>query len=57
MEYLGQKQLMNTARQAGGSAGTQSEGALIYSGGTPSATTAVEEWSSTSNTTKTIDTD
>ena len=48
---------MNTARQFGGSAGTQSGGGLIYSGGTPSATTAVEEWSSTSNTDKTISTD
>ena len=44
---------MNTARQAGGSAGTQS-GGLIYSGSTPSATTAVEEWSGSSSTIKVL---
>ena len=36
---------MNTARQAGGSAGTQSGGGLAFAGTTGSISVASEEWS------------
>jgi hypothetical protein len=45
---------MNTARQAGGSAGTQSGGGLAFGGNTGSDTAISEEWSSSSITTKVL---
>ena len=49
---------MSTGRSGGGSAGvSDSTTALAFGGATPSSTAATEEWSGSSNTTKTISTD
>ena len=49
---------MSTGRSGGGSAGvSDSTTALAFGGATPSSTAGTEEWSGSSNTTKTISTD
>ena len=47
---------LNTARKALGSAGIQTA-ALAFAGNTGSVSAATEEWSGSSNTTKTVSTD
>jgi hypothetical protein len=48
---------LSTARSAVGGAGADSTSALLFGGYATSDSTLTEEWSSTSNTTKTISTD
>ena len=49
---------LSTGRSGGGSAGvSDNTTALAFGGATPSSTAATEEWSGSTNLTKTIDTD